>query len=174
MEHYTQRALRNGRTAKSPICAIRTARLFGTAASAGYMRFTDPDVAKLARLEAVEKLQGKRPQVVGDLRRALDDKSVDAICVSTPDHWHALATVWGCQAGKHVYVEKPISHTPWEGRKMVEAARRYNRVVQAGTQVAVRRTFTKPRSTSTAANSAHPYVPRLRPEAMGQRAARAR
>jgi len=109
-------------------------RLFGTPASRGYMRFTDPNVATLPRADAVERLQGKRPQLVADLRRALDDKAVDAICVSTPDHWHALATVWGCQAGKHVYVEKPISHTPWEGRKMVEAARKYGRVVQAGTQ----------------------------------------
>lgn len=109
-------------------------RLLGTAASTGYMRFTDPEVGKLPRIEAVEKLQGKRPKTVSDLRRMLDDKAVDAICIATPDHWHALATVWGCQAGKHVYVEKPISHTPWEGRKMVEAARKYDRVVQAGTQ----------------------------------------
>ena len=109
-------------------------RLLGTAASTGYMRFTDPEVGKLPRIEAVEKLQGKRPKTVSDLRRMLDDKTVDAICIATPDHWHALATVWGCQAGKHVYVEKPISHTPWEGRKMVEAARKYDRVVQAGTQ----------------------------------------
>lgn len=82
----------------------------------------------------VGQIQGKRPNVTGDLRRALDDKSVEAIIVATPDHWHALATVWGCQAGKDVYVEKPISHSPWEGRKMVEAARQYNRIVQVGTQ----------------------------------------
>ena len=54
--------------------------------------------------------------------------------VATPDHWHALATIWGCQAGKHVYVEKPISHNPFEGQQMVAAARRYKRVVQVGTQ----------------------------------------
>jgi predicted dehydrogenase len=83
---------------------------------------------------AIETIQGKRPQTVGDFRRALDDKSVDAIVVATPDHWHALATVWGCQAGKDVYVEKPVSHSPWEGRKMVEAARRHERIVQAGLQ----------------------------------------
>ena len=82
----------------------------------------------------VEQIQRKPPQVAGDFRRALDDKSVDAIIVATPDHWHALATIWGCQAGKDVYVEKPISHSPWEGRKMVEAARRYDRIVQVGTQ----------------------------------------
>ena len=69
-----------------------------------------------------------------DLRRVLDDKSVDAIVVTTPDHWHALATIWGCQAGKHVYVEKPISNNIFEGRQMVAAARKYNRVVQVGTQ----------------------------------------
>jgi predicted dehydrogenase len=78
--------------------------------------------------------QANPPKVTGDFRRALDDKSVDAIIVATPDHWHALATIWGCQAGKDVYVEKPVSHSPWEGRKMVEAARRYDRIVQAGTQ----------------------------------------
>ena len=69
-----------------------------------------------------------------DFRKALDDKSVDAVVVATPDHWHALATVWSCQAGKDVYVEKPPSHNCWEGRKMVEAARKYKRVVQVGTQ----------------------------------------
>ena len=80
-----------------------------------------------------------RPQVAGDFRRALDDKSIDAIVVATPDHWHALATIWGCQAGKDVYVEKPVSHSPWEGRKMVEAARRYQRIVQVGTAESQRR-----------------------------------
>lgn len=67
-----------------------------------------------------------------DIRRLLENKDVDAIVTATPDHWHALVTVWACQAGKDVYVEKPISHNLWEGRKMVEAARKYNRVVQYG------------------------------------------
>jgi predicted dehydrogenase len=80
------------------------------------------------------QIQGQPPEVTDDFRRALDDKTVDAIVVATPDHWHALATVWGCQAGKDVYVEKPVSHSPWEGRKMVDAARRYERIVQVGTQ----------------------------------------
>jgi len=109
-------------------------RWFGTPASKGYMRFTPPELAVLPRMEAVTKAQGKAPKAVSDFRRVLDDKSVDAIVVATPDHWHALATVWGCQAGKDVYVEKPASHSPWEGRKMVQAARRYKRVVQLGTQ----------------------------------------
>jgi len=86
------------------------------------------------RGEAVAKAQGKSPQTVQDFRRVLDDKAVDAVVIATPDHWHALATVWACQAEKDVYVEKPASHTPWEGRKMVEAARRYKRIVQLGTQ----------------------------------------
>ena len=63
-----------------------------------------------------------------------DDKSVDAVVVATPNHWHALATIWACQAGKDVYVEKPFSHNIWEGRQMVAAARKYGRIVQAGTQ----------------------------------------
>jgi predicted dehydrogenase len=84
--------------------------------------------------QAIEEIQKRRPQIAGDFRRALDDPAIDAIVVATPDHWHALATIWGCQAEKDVYVEKPASHSPWEGRKMVEAARRYRRIVQVGTQ----------------------------------------
>ena len=108
--------------------------LFASQASDGYSRFV-PLRMRGPRAESFGKAQGgKIPKCVQDFREVLDDKSVDAIVVATPDHWHALATVWGCQAGKHVYVEKPASHTPWEGRKMVEAARKYNRVVQLGTQ----------------------------------------
>ena len=64
----------------------------------------------------------------------LDDKSIDAISIATPNHWHALMAIWACQAGKDVYVEKPVSHNVTEGRRMVEAARKYNRIVQTGTQ----------------------------------------
>jgi predicted dehydrogenase len=87
-----------------------------------------------AMSKEVARIQGRVPKLTNDFRRALDDQSVDAIVVATPDHWHALATIWGCQAGKDVYVEKPVSHTPWEGRKMVEAARQHKRIVQVGTQ----------------------------------------
>jgi predicted dehydrogenase len=69
-----------------------------------------------------------------DVRKILERKDVDALVIAAPNHWHSLMTVWACQAGKHVYVEKPVSHSIWEGRKMVEAARKYNRIVQAGTQ----------------------------------------
>jgi len=69
-----------------------------------------------------------------DVREILDRKDVDALVIAAPNHWHSLMTVWACQAGKHVYVEKPVSHSIWEGRKMVEAARKYDRIVQAGTQ----------------------------------------
>lgn len=69
-----------------------------------------------------------------DMRRVLDDRSVDAVTFATPNHWHALNVIWGCQAGKDVYVEKPGSHNVFEGRKMVEAARKYGRIVQHGTQ----------------------------------------
>ncbi|MBI4606776.1 MAG: Gfo/Idh/MocA family oxidoreductase [Planctomycetes bacterium] len=81
-----------------------------------------------------EERQGRAPATLQDLRRALDDKSVDAISIATPNHWHALATIWACQAGKDVYVEKPCSHNVWEGRAAVEAARRHQRIVQHGTQ----------------------------------------
>jgi predicted dehydrogenase len=69
-----------------------------------------------------------------DVRKLLESKEVDAITTATPNHWHALVTIWACQAGKDVYVEKPVSHEVWEGRRMVEAARKYNRIVQTGTQ----------------------------------------
>jgi predicted dehydrogenase len=69
-----------------------------------------------------------------DMRRLLDRKDIDAVVTATPNHWHSLVTVWACQAGKDVYVEKPVSHNVWEGRKAVEAARKYKRIVQTGTQ----------------------------------------
>jgi hypothetical protein len=69
-----------------------------------------------------------------DARALLEDKDIDAVVIATPNHWHALLGIWACQAGKDVYVEKPISHNIWEGRKLVEAARKYDRIVQAGTQ----------------------------------------
>ena len=69
-----------------------------------------------------------------DYRKVLDDKEVDAVVIATPNHWHSLMAIWACQAGKDVFVEKPISHNVWEGRKLVEAARKYNRIVQAGIQ----------------------------------------
>jgi predicted dehydrogenase len=74
-----------------------------------------------------------KPGYVKDLRRVLDDKDIDGVVIATPNHWHALGTIWALQAGKHVYVEKPASHTVWEGRKMVEAKDRYGKIVQVGT-----------------------------------------
>jgi predicted dehydrogenase len=89
----------------------------------------DPVSKELAPLQG-----GRAPKCVQDMRRALEDKSVDAIVVATPDHWHALAAIWGAQARKDVYVEKPPTHNCWEGRQMVKAARRYQQIMQVGTQ----------------------------------------
>jgi predicted dehydrogenase len=80
----------------------------------------------------IEKLGGTKPKTFVDIRDLLDDKGIDVISVATPGYWHALHTIWSCQAGKDVYVEKPLSYNVLEGRKMVEAARKYNRVVQTG------------------------------------------
>ena len=80
------------------------------------------------------KARNEKVDTYVDVRKLLEDKSIDAIITATPNHWHSLVTVWACQAGKDVYVEKPVSHNIWEGRKMVEAARKYKRIVQAGTQ----------------------------------------
>ncbi len=82
----------------------------------------------------IEKLTGKKPAIETEYRKILENKDIDAVSIATPNHWHALQAIWACQAGKDVYVEKPVSHTIEEGRKIVEAARKYNRVVQTGTQ----------------------------------------
>ena len=95
----------------------------------------DPNTRRFARArEAVEEAQNRRPKLVQDFRKILDDRDVDVLINATPDHWHGLGTIMACQAGKDVYVEKPMSHNVWEGRKMVEAARKYKRVVQVGMQ----------------------------------------
>jgi predicted dehydrogenase len=95
----------------------------------------DPDTRTFKkRLDEIQNKGGRPPETVQDIRRALDDRSVDAVSVATPNHWHALITIWACQASKDVYVEKPCSHNVHEGRIAVEAARRYNRIVQHGTQ----------------------------------------
>jgi predicted dehydrogenase len=87
-----------------------------------------------SRAAQVEKATQKKPAVFTDIRKALEDKSIDAVSIATPNHWHSLAAIWACQAGKDVYVEKPLSHNVSEGRKLVEAARKNNRIVQHGTQ----------------------------------------
>jgi predicted dehydrogenase len=95
----------------------------------------DPDSRLFgSRTQTVEKLAGNTPKCVQDIRTALEDKDLDAVSVATTNHWHSLITIWACQSGKDVYVEKPISHNVFEGRKCVEAARRYKRMVQHGTQ----------------------------------------
>lgn len=85
-------------------------------------------------MKDLTKVQKQAPQRISDMRIALEDREVQAVVVATPEHWHALATVWACQSGKDVYVEKNPCNTIWEGRKMIEAARKYNRIVQVGFQ----------------------------------------
>lgn len=84
--------------------------------------------------QKIAKAQGKAPIFVQDARKILEDKTVDVLTIATPNHWHSLAAVWACQAGKDVYVEKPLSQTVLEGRKLIEAAKKYGRIVQHGTQ----------------------------------------
>ncbi|GAA4406215.1 Gfo/Idh/MocA family oxidoreductase [Nibrella viscosa] len=96
------------------------------------------DVDERAIPKAIQSIlktkQTQTPKSERDLRRVLEDKSIDAIYTATPDHWHAPLTIMGCQAGKHVYVEKPLCHNPREGELAIAAARKYNRVVQMGAQ----------------------------------------
>ncbi|MCX6636749.1 MAG: Gfo/Idh/MocA family oxidoreductase [Acidobacteria bacterium] len=95
----------------------------------------DVDEAVLGQQAAeYEKLSGNKARLFTDIRKLLEDKTIDAVSYATPNHWHALGTIWACQAGKDVFLEKPASHTIFEGRKMIEAARKYRRIVQHGAQ----------------------------------------
>jgi hypothetical protein len=106
------------------------ARAFRRIPGVRVVALCDPDRAILD--PEVEQFRKEGHQVEGyvDIRKLLDNKDIDAISVTTPNHWHALVTVWACQAGKDVFVQKPASHNIFEGRQMVEAARKYNRIVQ--------------------------------------------
>ena len=92
----------------------------------------DVDESHLHREAEELKKRGQTAATYRDLRQMLDDKNVDAVMVATPNHWHALAGIWACQAGKDAYIEKPMSYNIWEGRQVVAAARKYGRIVQAG------------------------------------------
>lgn len=117
---------RKGEDLAQKVIATRGARL---------VAICDVDPRVLAtRKETLEKL-GAKLFATTDARRLIERPDVDAVIVASPNHWHALQTVWACEAGKDVYVEKPVSHSVWEGVQMVRAARRHGRVVQAGTQM---------------------------------------
>lgn len=96
---------------------------------------SDPDQQRMAEAaKMVESKYGHRVEQYVDMRKMFDRKDIDVIANATQNYWHGLSTIWASQAGKHVYVEKPLSHYIWEGRQMVNAARKYNRIVQCGTQ----------------------------------------
>jgi predicted dehydrogenase len=94
----------------------------------------DKDVFGKAAKEAMAKGGGKEPVYYQDIRKLLEDKSIDAVSIATPNHWHSLAAIWAVQAGKDVYVEKPLSHNVHEGRMLVEVARKHGKMVQTGSQ----------------------------------------
>ncbi|MBH53150.1 MAG: dehydrogenase [Opitutaceae bacterium] len=95
----------------------------------------DADTEVLAkRAKEIEEDYGVKVQQVQDYRRVLDDPNIDAITITTPNHWHALMAIQGCQASKDVYCEKPVCHNIWEGRRIIEAQQKYNRIVQSGLQ----------------------------------------
>jgi predicted dehydrogenase len=108
---------------------------FGSLAESVIVAVCDIDQAALERgVARVEKATQRKPKGYGDMRQLFADKEVEAVSFATPNHWHALGTIWACQAGKDVYVEKPACHNVFEGLRMVEAARKYKRMVQVGSQ----------------------------------------
>jgi len=114
---------------------MHNARIVMYLGEADYVAVCDPDSGRAhAAADEMAGKTGHRPRTYRDFRHVLDRDDVDAIWVSTPDHWHALITIYACMAGKDVFVEKPVSHNVVEGRLMVDAARKHDRIVQAGTQ----------------------------------------
>jgi predicted dehydrogenase len=109
-------------------------KLFGNTPGVRIVALCDADRDVLDREARELNEKNIKPELYVDIRQLLDNKSVDALVIATPNHWHSLMGIWACQAGKDVYVEKPVSHSLWEGRRLVEAARHYNRIVEAGTQ----------------------------------------
>ena len=134
-------------TVDSPNNRIRIG-LIGTDGRAGFLVRTfaaqkdveivglaDVDTRKhIAAIETVKSITGSSPYITPDYRHLIDDNSIDAIVVGTPDHWHAIPTIQACQAGKDVYVEKPDGHNMLEGQRMVQAGSKHNRIIQMGTQ----------------------------------------
>jgi len=111
------------------------ARSFAARGDCDVVAICDADIGRAERVaEAVGKSQGRKVPAVQDLRQIIDDPSIDCVSIATCNHWHALAAIWAMQAGKDVYVEKPVSHNISEGRRMVQAARKYGRICQVGTQ----------------------------------------
>jgi predicted dehydrogenase len=135
-----------GKAAASPNDTVRVAcvgvRGQGNAHIRAYGKMPNVQIAAICdvdesvlnqRIGEAEKLTGKRPAAFTDLRKLLEDKSIDAISIATPNHSHALQAIWGCQAGKDVYVEKPCAYNMFEAKQVVAAAKKYNRMVQHGT-----------------------------------------
>jgi predicted dehydrogenase len=141
-------AIRSASAGVGPNDTVRAAVLGvngrGTAHIGGFMGTKGTSVAVLCdpdrvvldrRSKEFESHHGAKVETETDLRKVFDRKDIDVVSIATPNHWHALATIWAVQAGKDVYVEKPGTHNIFEGRKMIEAARKYNRIVQHGVQL---------------------------------------
>src|SRR5262249_9161874 len=125
------------------VLAVMGVKGRGRGILSGFSKFDDVEIGYVCdcddngisdALKSISDNQKKTRKVANDIRKVLEDPAVNAIAIAAPDHWHALARIWGCQHGKHVYVEKPVSHNLVEGRRMVEAARKYDKVVMVGTQ----------------------------------------
>jgi predicted dehydrogenase len=140
-------ALLSRRAAASPNDTVRVAcvgvrgrgrdhiRAYNQMANVEIAAVCDIDESVLnTRVSDIEKVKGKRPVAYTDIRKLLEDKTIDAISIATPNHHHTLQTIWACQAGKDVYVEKPCSHDMFEARQIAAAAKKYDRLVQHGTQ----------------------------------------
>jgi len=137
----------SGLSQKSPNETVRIAVMGingqGSVHAENYARMKNVEVALICDIDEnlfpkavadVEAIQGKKPRTEFDIRKVCDDKTIDAVSIACCNHWHALGTIWAIQGGKDVYVEKPVSYSIWEGRKMVEAARKYKKIVQVGSQ----------------------------------------
>jgi len=115
-----------GKSHVASLSAIRGVRI---------VALCDPDTKVLEKAKKLDGVEASRVKTYTDLRELYASPDLDAVTIATPNHWHSLAGIWACQAGKDVYVEKPVSHNVWEGRQLAAAAKKYDRIVQAGTQI---------------------------------------
>ena len=141
--------------------------LFDALPPSGYQQQVAPEF-RGTRTESIIKTQGRAPKCVSDFRRVLDDDRVDAVAIATPDHWHAPATVLGLPGGQGRLRREAGCHSCWEGRKMVKAARKYKRIVQAGTRTAVPPyNMAAKKFIEDGKLGRHSHVPHLQPEVLG-------
>ncbi|MEM1328556.1 MAG: Gfo/Idh/MocA family oxidoreductase [Bacteroidota bacterium] len=135
--------IRNGSPSEKLVLAVMGVRSRGLALAKAALKMKNTEIAYICdvdqayidkAIDAVSKIQGKKPKGEKDIRKILENKDIDGVIMATPDHWHAPGAILAVKAGKHVYLEKPCSHNPREGELLIEAEKKHNRIIHMGNQ----------------------------------------